>query len=269
MNEMKNYCENLKAQLSTVWVAQTIHYYDETDSTNLQAKLAAGEGATQGTLFVADKQTAGRGRRGRSWDSPAGGNLYFSLLLKPTFAVDRASMVTLVMGLAVAESVHEYCGVDALIKWPNDVVIGGKKVCGILTELGLKGNEIDYLVVGVGINVRKQEFAETIASTATSLEVEAGIELDRVELLTRIMKKFERLYEDFVADGSLATLKESYNALLVNRDREVRVLDPKGEYTGVACGIADTGELLVTRADGSVEMVYAGEVSVRGVCGYV
>ena len=266
-----NYCGEIieqKIRKATKGLGQNLVFFEETDSTNLQAKLAA-EGALNGTLFVAEKQTAGRGRRGRSWVSPEGGNIYFSLLLKPTFSPDLASQVTLVMGLAVAETIGAYCGAEALIKWPNDVVIGGRKVCGILTELGLKGSEIDYLVVGVGINVGLREFPKEIAATATGLETETGRDIDRAELLAEVMKKFELLYEDFVTGGSLANLRERYDALLVNRGREVRVLDPKGEYTGIALGITDTGELMVKLPDATIENVYAGEVSVRGVYGYV
>lgn len=269
MREKRNYCKNLKAHLATGWIAQTIHYYAETDSTNLQAKLAADKGAGEGTLFVADKQTAGRGRRGRNWESPAGTNIYFTLLLRPEFAPDMASQVTLVMGMAVAEAIREYCGLDARIKWPNDVVIGGKKVCGILTELGLQGSSIDHLIVGVGINVGRQEFPPEIAATATSLAEEKNCKIDRTELLTCVMDQFEVLYEEFVQKEGLHSLRKQYDMLLINRDREVRVLDPKGEYTGVARGITDAGELIVELSDGTVNYVYAGEVSVRGVYGYV
>lgn len=251
------------------WAGRPVIYFEETDSTNLQAKLASAQGAAHGTLFMADKQTAGRGRRGRNWDSPSGGNVYFTLLLKPDFAPDMASMVTLVMGMAVTEAIREYCGVEAMIKWPNDVVVKGRKVCGILTELGLQGSAIDYLVIGVGINVGRQEFAPEIADIATSLSAETDREIDRAELLKHIVRRFEDLYEDFVGGKGLKRLRERYNALLINKDREVRVLDPKGEYTGLARGITDAGELWVERQDGTAVAVYAGEVSVRGVYGYV
>lgn len=265
----KNYCENLKHLLSTEWVAGDIRYFAETDSTNLQARLAAEDGAPHGLLFVAESQTAGRGRRGRNWSSEAEGNLYFSLLLKPDFGAQIASMVTLVMGLAVAETIRECCNADARIKWPNDVVVNGKKVCGILTELGLKGTAIDYLVVGVGINVGQREFAPEIADTATGLAAECGEEVNREVLLASVLYRFESLYEAFVRRGGLQELRERYDALLINRNREVRVLDPKEEYTGMARGITDVGELLVERPDGTVEKVFAGEVSVRGIYGYV
>lgn len=249
------------------WAGRPILYYEETDSTNVRAREMSQE--LSGTLFVADKQSAGKGRRGRCWESPAGVNLYFTLLLKPDFTPDTAAMVTLVMGLAVAESIREFCGLDAYIKWPNDVVVNGKKVCGILTELELQGNAIHHLAVGVGINVCRQEFAQEIAATATSIEQELGSPVDRRDLLEQVMKRFDLYYGRFVQDGDLGGLQECYNKILVNRDREVRVLDPKGEYTGMAKGITQTGELLVENTNGVVEKVYAGEVSVRGIYGYI
>lgn len=257
-----------KMKETTRRMGREVRFFEETDSTNLQAKMAA-QGAGHGTLFVAERQTAGRGRLGRNWESASEGNIYFSLLLKPDFAPDVASQVTLVMGLAVTEVLREYCHADAGLKWPNDVVVKGKKLCGILTELGLAGKAIDYLVVGVGINVGQQNFPEEIAATATSLGLETGVKVNRTELLVRIMNRFENLYEEFVQEKSLAGMRERYNALLLNNGREVRVLDPKGEYTGMAGGITETGELLVERECGTVEMVYAGEVSVRGIYGYV
>lgn len=265
----ENFDKNsLECCMDTEWAGHEIYFYAETDSTNLRAGLAA-EGAAHGALFVADKQTAGKGRSGRVWSSPSGVNAYFTLLLKPQFAPALASMVTLVMGLVVTETLRELYDVDAYIKWPNDVVVKGRKVCGILTELGLKKGTIDYLVIGVGVNVGQQEFAPELATTATHLFAECGREVDRAELIAAVMKHFENCYDSFVQRGSLAGLRERYDTFLINRHREVRVLDPKGEYTGVARGITDTGELLVELPDGRTEQIYAGEVSVRGVYGYV
>ena len=266
---MNSYSEKLSKRLTTQWAARRVCYFEETDSTNLRAKLAAIQGEPHGALFVADKQTAGRGRKGRDWESPPGKNLYFTILLKPDFVPDKASMVTLVMGLAVTEVIRTYCNIDAMIKWPNDVVVGGRKVCGILTELGLNGRAVDYLIVGVGINVESQEFPTYLADTATCIEAESLMKADREELLARIMNRFEELYEIFVRDVNLKGLQQPYNDLLINRDRKVRVLDPQGEYTGIARGITETGDLLVERPNGQLEAVFAGEVSVRGVYGYV
>ncbi len=259
----------LESRMDTRWAGKPVCFYEELGSTNLQAKLDAENGAKEGTLIVADMQTAGRGRRGRSWSSPPGTNVYFTLILKPDFSVELASMVTLVMGLAVAEGIRETCGLEARIKWPNDIVVNGKKVCGMLAEMSTEREFIHYVVMGVGINVGRQDFSTEIAQTAACLEQERGYPVPRAEIIVNVMKAFEGYYEIFCRDGNLAGLLERYNGMLAGKDGEVRVLDPKGEYRGISRGINSTGELLVEREDGAVEAVYAGEVSVRGIYGYV
>ena len=259
----------LESRMTTKWAGHPVKFYDTLGSTNLQAKMEAENGAAEGTLIVADMQTAGRGRRGRTWSSPAGTNAYFTLVLKPGFAVEMSSMVTLVMGLAVAEGIRKACGAKAEIKWPIDIVISGKKVCGMLAEMSVERAYIHYIVMGAGINVGKQDFPPEIAETATSLWEECGRKVSRAELIVNVMEVFEECYAVFLREGNLSGLADRYSALLVNKDREVRVLDPKGEYRGIARGINDTGELLVELADGTEAAVYAGEVSVRGIYGYV
>lgn len=259
----------LESRMDTRWAGHPVRFYEVLDSTNLRAKLDAENGAPQGTLVVADMQTAGRGRRGRSWSSPAGTNVYFTLVLKPDFEPARASMLTLVMAMAVAAGIADTCVVEACIKWPNDIVIDGKKVCGMLTELSVQQEYIQHVVIGAGINVGLQEFVPEIADTATCLERECGRKVPRAQLVVNIMRSFEKYYDIFLETLDFSNLKEAYDGLLVNCGREVRVLDPKGEYTGVSKGINRTGELVVELPDGSETTVYAGEVSVRGIYGYV
>lgn len=249
-----------------------IKTYEVLESTNVTAKEEAAKGAENGTVIVADRQTAGKGRRGREWNSPPGGNLYFSLLLRPDFNPDRASMLTLVMALAVAKALDGILGRDCPrpeIKWPNDIVMNRKKVCGILTEMGMKQSTIDYVIIGVGINLCRQQFPTELVEKATDLETVCGQKIHREELLTRILESFESYYTAFVEQGNLQGMRMEYNGRLVNLGREVCVLDPQGEFNGVALGITDTGELCVELPDGTVAEVYAGEVSVRGVYGYV
>lgn len=245
-----------------------IIYKEEIDSTNLEAARLA-DSLPHGTVIVADAQTAGRGRRGRNWVSRKGENLYFSLLLKPEFAPEQASMLTLVMALAVAQGMEQVYGCTPQIKWPNDIVVNGRKVCGILTEMQMAVGAIRYVIVGVGINVNQMSFEEVGLDYASSLQKETGLCKDRKEVLETVIERFEGLYREFCESGSLQYMKAAYEARLVNLGLEVRVLDPKGEYTGTALGINDQGELLVRREDGCQEAVYAGEVSVRGLFGYV
>lgn len=260
--------EKLTALLSGCAMGSSLIYKETVDSTNLEIKRAALKGAGHGTVVLAEKQTAGRGRRGRSWNSPPGENLYFSLMLCPEFPVKKAAMLTIVMALSVAEAVRKE-GLEAMIKWPNDVVADRKKVCGILTELYLKEDDSFYVIVGTGINVNQKRFPAEIKKTATSLAEQKGSIVPREELLSRVLIQFESNYERFIQDGNLSGLRSEYEALLVNYDAQVEVLDPKGAWKGTSKGITDTGELIVRHEDGSIEQVFAGEVSVRGIYGYV
>lgn len=255
--------------MQTKWAGQPVCFYDSIESTNTEAKRLAEEGASHGTVVLARMQTAGRGRRGRNWISPPDSNIYFTLLLRPTFEPDKASMLTLVMAHSVAKAIRQETGLEAGIKWPNDIVIDGRKICGILTEMNTERDAIRNVVIGVGVNVHEQQFPPELADKATFVDAEYGGRVSRERLLEAILKAFEEDYELFVAHGSLTALKDSYNALLVNRDREVCVLDPAGEYRGIARGITDTGVLIVEPPDGTCREVFAGEVSVRGIYGYV
>ena len=254
-------------QIHTKWAGKTVHFAKETDSTNLWIKRLAKEGAPEGTLALAEFQSAGRGRLGRSWEVPEGTSVMMSILLRPKFEPQYAPTLTLVMGMAVAKAVKSL-GFDVSIKWPNDVVVSHKKICGILTEMGVRDGKIDYAVIGVGINVNIKEFPEEMADKATSLYLESGKEFDRSQIPGLVMEAFEEYYEKFAATCDLSGLKEEYESILANYNQPVRVL-AKEPYEGVARGITDGGELLVEKTDGTIVAVSAGEVSVRGLYSYV
>ena len=254
-------------QIHTKWAGKTVHFARETDSTNLWIKRLAKEGAPEGTLALAEFQSAGRGRLGRSWEVPEGTSVMMSILLRPKFEPQYAPMLTLVMGMAVSKAVKKF-GFDVSIKWPNDVVVSHKKICGILTEMGVRDGKIDYAVIGVGINVNIREFPEEMADKATSLYLESGREFDRSQIPGLVMEAFEKYYEKFAATCDLSGLKEEYESILANYNQPVRVL-AKEPYEGVARGITDGGELLVEKTDGTIVAVSAGEVSVRGLYSYV
>ena len=259
----------LKSLIDTKWAGCEVIYYDEVDSTNLRIKQLGDEGAPHGTLAVADMQKAGRGRRGRSWVSPPGCSIYFSLLLRPEIPPVKAPMLTLVMAYSVAEAIHKCTGLDVQIKWPNDIVVNGRKMVGILTEMSTEIDYINHVVIGVGINVNMEHFSDEIAQTATSIRIETGEKVKRAPIIAEIMRQFEKDYELFVRTEDLSGIFEAYNALLVNCDRDVRIISGEEERQAHAFGINELGELLVRYEDGSEEAVYAGEVSVRGIYGYV
>lgn len=259
----------IASRLQTKWAGRYLCFYDEIDSTNTCAKRLAEEGAVSGTLVVSDCQTRGKGRRGRSWDSPKGSSVYFTLLMRPEIQPDRASMLTLVMGLSVAQAINSCLGVETSIKWPNDVVLDKKKAVGILTEMSAQINYIEYLVIGVGINVNRRAFPQELQDKATSLEQHVGHTINRAQLVADVMKAFEKNYGIFEQTQDLSGLTADYEKILANRNQPVRVLSPGNEYSGIALGINKMGELLVQKEDGTVEEVYAGEVSVHGLYSYV
>ena len=263
--------EKILSCLHTKYMGREIYHYEVTDSTNERAKEHFKENASHGTLVVADSQTGGKGRRGREWASPKGEAVYMSLLLKPDFSPEYASMLTLVMALSLVKSLEQvYESKEHLIqiKWPNDLIWNKKKIAGILTEMSADMNSIHYVIVGVGINLNNTGFSKDLQEKATSLQAETGLYKDRAEVIAKTLELFEKDYEVFCQTFDMKNLKVEYEKYLVNKDVTVRVLDPKGEYTGIARGINDKGELLVEK-DGEILPVYAGEVSVRGIYGYV
>lgn len=259
----------IKSLMHTEWVAKEVLYFDTIDSTNTKAQELAEKGYPSGTLVVADKQESGKGRRGRSWVSPSGTGIFMTLMIKPDINPNNASMLTLVAALAVAKAITSVTGEEALIKWPNDIVINGKKVCGILTEMNAQFDYINHIVVGIGINVHNERFPEEISQMASSLMIEAGGKrFHRAQIIAETMSYFEQYYDTFLKTQDLSALVREYDELLVNRNKSVRVLDPKEPFDGKAMGITPKGELIVDTWE-SRKLVSSGEVSVRGIYGYV
>jgi len=259
----------IKSLMHTEWVAKEVLYFDTIDSTNTKAQELAEKGYPSGTLVVADKQESGKGRRGRSWVSPSGTGIFMTLMIKPDINPNNASMLTLVAALAVAKAITSVTGEEAMIKWPNDIVVNGKKVCGILTEMNAQFDYINHIVVGIGINVHNESFPEEISQMASSLMIEAGGKrFHRAQIIADTMSYFEQYYDTFLKTQDLSALVREYDELLVNRNKSVRVLDPKEPFDGKAMGITPKGELIVDTWE-SRKLVSSGEVSVRGIYGYV
>lgn len=270
--------DTISQAIHTEWAGKTVHFARETDSTNIWAKALAREGAPHGALAVAEFQNAGRGRFARRWSAPEGSSVMMTLVLRPQIPPNCASMLTLVMGLSVAQAVEKVCRCDGRetakfgvqIKWPNDVVLSRKKICGILTEMSVAGMDINYVVIGAGVNVNMKEFPAELADKATSLSRECGREFDRNKVAAAVMECFEENYEKFVQVCDMSLLKNDYERYLANWGELVRVLDHQNPYEGTCLGINEQGELLVRTADsGEVRKVTAGEVSVRGLYSYV
>lgn len=261
--------QEIKSRLHTKYWGQETMFFEEVDSTNNVAKKMAEEGAPHGRLVIAENQNAGKGRRGRTWSSPEGTGIWMTFILRPQISPQAASMLTLVAAMAVRQAIYLETGLETVIKWPNDIVAGGKKICGILTEMSAELEWINYVVVGVGINANIRKFPDEISDKATSLILETGRTVDRSRMVSAYGNAFEEYYNRFLETGNLALLKDEYNSSLANFHNQVRVLDTAGEFVGISKGINDVGELVVTDDEGTERIVRSGEVSVRGIYGYV
>ena len=247
--------------------APQIIYLDEVDSTNNYARLMADK-INSDFLVVADMQTLGKGRMGRSWSSPAGTGIFMSLCIKPEIAVEKASMITLVTAISICDAIEELYPISSTIKWPNDIVINSQQISGILTEMSSDMDGIKYIISGMGINVNNKEFPDDIKDMASSLLLETGILMDRAKLIAAVMYHFYRNMNIFLKTCDMSGLKENYEKHLANIGKDVNILDPKGSYQAVALGIDETGALLVN-AEGKIKRIISGEVSVRGLYGYI
>lgn len=269
------YGPDIESRMSQNCICHKVLSFGSVDSTNIKAKQLAEIGEEEGTLIVAEEQTAGKGRRGRDWKSERGTGIWMTLLLRPSVTPFKVSGLTLLAALAVARGIQEVCGISARIKWPNDIVVSQKKLCGILTEMSSEENYIHYVVVGIGINVNRTKFEEELEKSATSLYLETGKKVDRCQLIARTMEYFSEYYKQYIKAQNLSSFVEEYNAFLANKDREVRVYygmvenaDLEKTDVGIARGINEDGALLV-EINGETKEIVSGEVSVRGLYGYV
>ena len=256
----------------TAFVGRELRCFDEIDSTNTYAKQIALEGAADGTVVVANCQTAGRGRMDRAFQSPRDKGIYLTVLLRPVLPVERLMPVTALAGVAVCRAVEQVCGVRPGLKWPNDPVLGGRKLCGILTELSVEAEtgRLQYLVLGIGINVlhTAEDFSPDVAAMATSLAMELGRPVSRPALAAALIGELDKLYTSLRA-GDLSDYLAEYRRDCVNLGKTVQLLSPAGRETVTAVGIDPEFGLVVRRPDGTEKTVRSGEVSVRGMYGYV
>jgi len=261
--------EEIKDFLNTQYIGRNIVYYDSIGSTNSKAKDLAEKNEEHGTVIISEEQTLGRGRLGRNWVSPKYKGIWMSIILRPNIISQNVSQITLVGAAAVHKALLDM-GIKTGIKWPNDIVLNSKKVCGILTEMSGEIDHVNYLVMGIGINVNleKEDIPEELEDVATSIKLESGKDVERRILLANILNIFERLYMDFVENGNI---KETIdicrkNSILIGK--EIQLVN-RGKVTiAKAIDISDQGELVVENYKGIVEHIVSGEVSIRGVYGY-
>lgn len=246
---------------------QHIVLLDQVDSTNNYAKTLAAGGAPEGTCVIAERQTAGRGRRGRGFVSDGGG-LYFSCILRPQAAPQQLLHLTAMVAVAVADAIERTCGAQAQIKWPNDPVLDGRKVCGILTELSLVAelNETEYAVIGIGINCNQPSFPPDLSQIATSLREQTGTVIDRNVLVAELVQALSQMSQALFS-GKAAWLSR-FAARCITVGKDVMLLRGDSATPAHATGVGPDAELLVQYPDGTSGTVSSGEVSVRGLYGY-
>lgn len=261
----------IESKLQTNRFARNIKIFESVDSTNNQAKKLALDNAEEGTLVTAEQQRAGKGRLGREWVSDKYKGIWMSLILKPSLPPEEAPLFTAVAAAAVVKGIEKSTNLHVGIKWPNDIIVNRKKVCGVLTEISADPDRINYIIVGIGINVNHilDDFPQEIKETATSISIEKGYKIARYEIIAQVMNQFEQLYD-------LAVLKNDFNHILdicrensVTLGSEVRVCSRNDEFIGIAKNLRNDGALIVIDAMGNERVVMSADVSVRGVNGYV
>lgn len=262
-----------------------LNQYEVLDSTNNKAKeyvknlINRGNTESVREIFVCEKQTKGRGRMGKNWESPAGTGIWMSCLMTPNVSSDVLSEITLLAALGVVKAINHLAvtnsilNIEPKIKWPNDIVVNGKKICGILTELvNDAATGINYVICGIGINVNDKSFVGENYNHATSLYNESGVVWNREELFFDIALCLRQFVQTLEVKKSLGFIKDDYNSLLISMNKEIILKAEEDKYkdeTYISRGIDDSGALLVESKDGNVIRVTSGEVSVRGLYGYV
>lgn len=251
--------------LSTGFVGRNLHFFESVDSTNRKAFELGRRGAPEGTSVIADEQRAGHGRMGRSWVSPAGVNIYTSILLRPDIPPQRAGELTFVAAVAAAEAVSRFSPARPEVKWPNDILIGGRKVAGILLEMDSETDHVHFVVAGVGINVNMPARAlpPEVRERATSLAGKGGAAVDRCELLRELYSKLEKWYKVYITEG-FERVAEAWKGYFSSEGKPVRVEAFGRSIEGICLGIDPGGALLVRTAAGSVERVVSGDMAAVG-----
>ena len=258
--------ENIKYNLQTEMIGDNIHHLQTIDSTNEYLKRI-GDKSTDGTVVISEEQTRGKGRMGRTWQSKSGEGIWMSLLLKPNIIPFKAPFITLVAGVSVVTALRKL-NVPAQIKWPNDIILNDKKICGILTELSAEIERVNYVIVGMGMNVKNMYFSGELEHKATSLYKE-GYVLQRVDIVDEILYEFEKNYIDYIENDNkehVLNLFRQYSNII---NKEIYLITNDKRELVTCIDINDSGNLIVKDKDNNIREIMSGEVSIRGINGYI
>jgi len=257
MSDYRNMENVLRSQLNTRFIGQRLHYFPSLTSTMEVARELAREGAADGTVVIADKQTAGRGRLSRTWLSPEG-NLAMSIILKPS--LNSLPQLTMIASLAVVRAIRKVTGLETQIKWPNDVLIKGKKVCGILIESEVKSDRVNFTIVGIGVNINLNPSAfPEISAIATSLSSELGREISKAELVNALLSELEQIYLEAQAE---APIYREWQKHMETLGKWIQVKTGESVEEGKAETVTENGNLILRRTDGSLTEILAGDVTI-------
>ncbi|MCI7204757.1 MAG: biotin--[acetyl-CoA-carboxylase] ligase [Clostridium sp.] len=258
--------QNIYRNLKTKFIGKNVLHFETIDSTNDYAKKIGNE-LRDGSVIISEEQTKGKGRLGRVWESKAGEGIWMSIILKPNIIPNKAPFITLIAGASIVKALN-ILGVDAKIKWPNDITINNKKLSGILTELSAEIERVNYIVVGIGMNVKDTDFEEELQDKATSLYKE-NYNVSRVDIVKEILCQFEKLYLDYIEKDDkkeVLDICRQYSAII---NKEIYVIKNDQKELVDCIGINEEGNLIIKNKDGNLEEIMSGEVSIRGVKGYV
>ena len=255
--------DDIKARLKTRLIGSEILVFEETASTNDVVEHLAKSGAREGLVVFAESQTRGRGRHGRAWASPRGKGLWFSVLLRPNLPIAAASRITVAASVAVAGALHQVCHVDVRIRWPNDVIVNGRKLAGILTELRTEANGIQLAILGIGIDVncQREDYSGELANIATSLELETGQAHDRVALAAQVLSALDECYH--TALTSFDSIVDEWAKLCTTLGKQIVVTMAKRRIEGFAQALDSDGALLVRKDNGQIERILGGDLVVE------
>ncbi len=253
--------ERIKKSLATRFIGTDIYLFDAIDSTNDYAHKLAKEGAKEGTIVLSESQTRGKGRLGRSWFSPSGVNIYLSIILRPQMPTSQIPLLTFAAAIAVAKAIRDAANLDADIKWPNDILIKGKKTAGILSEMGAEKDKVNFAIVGIGINVNldKKDIPLELIDKATSIKIESNSTIDRMNLICRVLENLEEWYNLFERKG-INDIIEEWKRLAITIGRDVKVQSGNSFVEGRAVDIDENGALLIKDRDGIIQRVLSGDI---------
>ena len=256
----------IEKEIDTFVLGKKVYFFDEITSTNEYAKKLANDNANEGTIVISDSQTNGKGRLDKNWVSNKGDGIFLSLILNPNIELFSVTQITLLAGICVCNTIKMCTNLDAKIKWPNDIIINNKKVCGILTEVSAQIDKVSHIILGIGINVNNESFDESIKNKATSIFLETGNKLERQKIIGYFLKEFENKYFKYKQEKNFLTFLDEYKNLCVNIGKEVKVIYCDKEITGVVLDISPLGEIILKTKKETLKIV-SGEVSLRNANG--